>query len=75
MAKLVVVAEVAVAFCVTRLPDESMVVLAVAPKAAVFAVTRPENSLVVVPLVAVKPPLKARFVDVAFEGKRYAKVK
>ena len=74
MARLVVVAEVEVAFWVMRLPAESMVVEAVAPKDAVFAVSRPEKVLVVEALVAVSPPLKAMLVVVAFRGKRYAKV-
>ena len=53
-----------------RLPAESMVVEAVAPKDAVFAVSRPEKVLVVEALVAVSPPLKAMLVVVALSGKR-----
>ena len=84
MAKFVVVACASVELPVTfnvpptaALPAASIVVDALEPNDAVFPVTRPayvfvDVAYVVVEFVVVSPPLKARVVEVAFEGKRYA---
>jgi hypothetical protein len=85
-ARLVVVAEVVVEFCVMRLPAESIEVEAVAPKRAAVAVMVDEAKrfvveallLVMVEMVAevpVSPPLNAMLVVVALFGKRYANEK
>ena len=84
MARFVVVACPSVVLPVTPnvppttvLPEASIVVDAVEPNAPVLPVTRPAYVFVlvadvVVEFVVVNPPLKARAVVVAFEGKRYA---